>query len=277
MPNLRVLHVNYADLATSLAASTTAGSLSADLMQNDRKGQAHRSTGTSVTYTATWTAGVSIGAVALPATNLSAAATIRARLYSDTACTALLQDTGAITACPGFAGVPWTWPGVYNANAFSYGALSKAVAWFSANQAGVKGMKVDLADAGNAAGYIDCARLVAGPWWSPDAGSEYGGTTLQVVDDTQNTRTDAGDLASDRAPVHEVLTLKLVELSETERAYLKQLMSANGVWKPVFVSLFPGAGTAAEQDHMVYGKRENSVMDLPGFAQFANQMEIKGW
>lgn len=276
MPNLRIIHANYADQATSLSASTTSGSLAAANMQTDRKGEAHRSTGTSVTYTATWTAGVSIGAVALPATNLSAAATIRVRLYSDTACTALLQDTGAITACPGFAGVPWTWTGVYNANAFAYGAVSKAVAWFASNQAGVKGMKVDLADAGNAAGYIDCARLVAGPWWSPDWNPEYGCSTT-VEDSSATVRNDAGDLLSDRAQVNQTLTLKLPMLSEAERSQLMQIARANGVWKNIFVSLLPQDGTAAEQDLMIFGKRKNTAMDHPAFAIYAQTLELQSW
>ena len=276
MPNLRIIHANYADQATSLSASTTSGSLAAANMQTDRKGEVHRSTGTSVTYTATWTAGVSIGAVALPATNLSAAATIRARLYSNTACTALLQDSGTITACPGLAAAPWTWTATFNANAFAYGYLSKAVAWFAANQAGVKGLKVDLSDAGNAAGYIDCARLVAGPWWAPEWDAEYG-STLLYQDTTTNTRTDAGDLASDRAPMHQELTFSLPILPEADRAALAAVMRANGVWCPVFVSLLPSAASAAEQDTMIYGKRKNSPFDLAGFDRYTNNITIEGW
>lgn len=276
MPNLRIIHANYADQATSLSASTTSGSLAAANMQTDRKGEVHRSTGTSVTYTATWTGGVSVGAVALPATNLSAAGTIRARLYSDTACTALLQDTGVITACPGFAGVPWTWTAAFNANGFAYGVLSKAVAWFAANQAGVKGLKVDLADAGNPAGYLDCARLIAGPWWSPDLNPEHGATVM-VEDASTNIRNDAGDLITDRAQVHELMTLKLPLLAEAERSQLMQIARANGVWKNIFVALMPGAGSAAEQDYMVYGKRKNTVMELPAFATYAQTLDMEGW
>lgn len=276
MPNLRVIHRNDADQATSLTASTTSGSLAAAYMQTDLKGQAHRSTGTSVTYTLTWTGGVTLGAVALPATNLTSAATLRVRLYSDTGCTALLQDSGTITACPGLAAGPWTWTATFNANAFAYGHLSKAVAWFETQQAGVKGMKIDLADATNPAGYIDCARIVAGPWWQPTWGAEYGCTTL-VVDNSTNTRTDAGDLLSDRAPMHQELTLNLPLLSEAERSQLMQILRANGVWKPVFVSLMPRAGTAAEQDHMIYGKRKNSPMSLPYFDRFSHALELESW
>lgn len=278
MPNLRIIHANYADLATSLAASgSVVGTLVAANMQTDFKGVPHRSTGTSVTYTLTWTGGVSIGGVALPATNLSASATMRVRLYSDTACTALLQDTGANIACPGLSAVPWTWTGVYNCNAFAYGALSKAVAWFAANQTGVKGMKIDLSDATNAAGYIDCSRIVTGPWWSPAINADTASISPAIVDDSTNARTDGGDLSTDRATMHEELPLRLAMLTEAERSHLAQLMRSNGVWKPVFISLMPGAGTAAEQDLMLYGKRKNSPFDLPGFARYAHSMTLESW
>ncbi len=277
MPNLRIIHANYIDQATSLAASgSVVGTLVAANMQTDNKGDAHRSSATSVTYTATWVGGVSLGGVALPATNLSAAATIRARAYSDTACTALLADTGAITACPGLQTGPWTWTGTYDVNAFAYGYLSKAVAWFTANLTGVKGLKVDLADAGNQAGYIDCSRLIAGPWWSPAWNPEYGAPNT-LVDDSTNTRSDAGDLKTDRATVHEEQSVKLPWLTETERSALRQVMRANGIWKPVFLSLMPGDGRACEQDYMIYGKRKNAAFENPVFEQFANTLDIEGW
>lgn len=276
MPNLRIIHVNHADQATSLSASTTSGSLAASLMQTDRKGEAHRSTGTSVTYTATWTGGVSIGAVALPATNLSAAATIRVRLYSDTACTALLQDTGAITACPGLSAGPWTWTGTFNANAFAYGYLSKAVAWLAANLAGVKGLKVDLVDTGNPAGYIDCSRLIAGPWWSPDKNAAYGPSHL-VADNTVNTRGYSGDLNSDRSTMHEELTFSMQEMGVSDREAVVQIMVANGAWKPIFVSLLPLYGDSREQRYMVYGKMKPSPVVHPVFETFKTDVNVEGW
>lgn len=275
--NLRIIHANYIDQATSLAASgSVVGTLVAANMQTDRKGEVHRSSATSVTYTATWTGGVTLGGVALPATNLTAAATIQARAYSDTACTALLADTGAIVACPGLAPAPWSWTAVFNANAFAYGFLSKAVAWFASNIAGVKGLKVDLVDTGNPAGYIDCARLVAGPWWSPDWNPEYGASTT-VQDASTTERNDAGDLPTDRAQVSQTLTLKLPLLSEAERSQLMQIARSNGVWKNIFVSLLPQDGTAAEQDLMVFGKRKNSAMDHPAFAIYAHTLDIESW
>lgn len=277
MPNLRIIHQNAADLATSISASTTSGALVAAYMQTDRKGEAHRSTGTSVTYTLTWTAGTTIGAVALPATNLTAAATIRVRLYSNTGCTTLLKDSGTITACPGLTAGPWTWTSTFNANAFAYGYASKAVAWFAANEPGVKGMKIDIVDTGNPAGYIDCARIVAGPYWSPEWNAIYGCTT-QLVDNTANSRSDAGDLTSDRAPIYTEMSLNLSWVTPADRSQLMQVLRANGVWKPVFLSLMPAASSAeAEQDHMIYGKRKNSPVSHPFFEMYAHAIDIESW
>ncbi len=275
MANLRIIHRNDADQATTLTASTTSGALAASLMQTDLKGQAHRSTGTSVTYTLTWTGGVTLGAVALPATNLSAAATMRVRLYNATSGGTLLLDTGTNTACPGLGAAPWTWTATFNANAFAYGYLSKAVSWF-ANTAGVKRAVIDLVDTTNAAGYIDCARLVAGPWWAPEWNAEYGVMT-QVVDNSANARNDAGDLITDRAPMNEEMTLKLPWLGEADRSQLVQMMRANGVWRPVFLSLFPADGGAAEQDHMIFGKRKPAPIEHPFFATYASTLEMVGW
>ena len=276
MPNLRIISANYADQATRLAASTTSGALAAALMQTDRKGEAHRSTGTSVTYTLTWTGGVSIGGVALPATNLTSAATMRVRLYDATSGGTLLLDTGTNTACPGLTAAPWTWTAVHNANAFAYGYASKAVAWF-ANTAGVKRAVIDLVDTGNPAGYIDCARVVCGPWWSPEWNAEYGCTTL-VVDNTTNTRSDAGDLTSDRAPMHTEHTFNLPIITPADRSELMQIMRANGVWKPVFLSLMPSASSAAaEQDHMVFGKRKSSPISHPFFETYSHEMTLESW
>lgn len=276
MPNLRIIHANYADQASTLTATSTSGALSVYNMQNDFKGQAHRSTATSVTYVLTWTGGVSIGGVALPATNLTSAATIAVRTYSDTACTALLQNSGTITACPGLALGLWQWYPPLNVNAFAYGGAAKAVAWFASNQAGVKGMYIDLIDAGNPAGYIDCARIVAGPWWAPSLNAPYG-ASLSQDDLSQNVRNDAGDLITDRAPMTQGLKLNLQDMPEADRSQVAQIMRANGAYKPMFVSLLPANGTAGEQDFMVYGKRKNSSLDHPSYNLFSSSLEIEGW
>ena len=276
MPNLRLIHDNAADRATSLAASTTSGALVAAYMQNDFKGQAHRSTGTSVSYTLTWTAGETVGGVALPATNLSASATVRARLYSDTGGSTLIADSGTGYACPGLNLGLWNWSLPLNGNAFAFGGASKSAVWFSAHYF-ARRCVIDLVDSGNTAGYIDNARLVVGAYWEPERNASYG-ATASVVDRTANSRNDAGDNLADRGTQHDTLSLNLEWLGETDRARLMQIMRNAGTARNVFVSLLPGwVDPVAEQDHMIYGKRANAGVSFDHYALFSNKIDIEGW
>lgn len=277
MPRLRIIHDNAADRAASLTASSTSGSLAAAYMLSDRKGEVHRSTGTSVTYTLTFSSAETIGAVALPATNLTAAATIRVRLYSDTGATVLLSDTGTVTACPGLnLGTSGNWSTPLNVNAFALGAQAKAVAWFTSNIGSVRAIRIDLSDAGNPAGTIDCARIVAGAWWSPTHNATVGASNV-LEDTTVNARSDAGDLISDRGTLHSSIALDLAALTESDRAQVHKILRANGTSRNVFVSVTPGRGDAREQDWMIYGKRQNAAVTYTGLNIHSHRVQIDGW
>lgn len=276
MPNLRIIHDNAADRATSLAASTTAGTLVAANMQNDRKGRVHRSTGTSVTYTLTWTDGESIGAAGLPATNLTADATVRMRLYSDVAGLTQIADSGVVYACPGQALGLWDWTQPLNANAFAYGGASKSAVWF-ADHYFARRCVIDLVDAGNPAGYIDCARLVIGAWWSPQYNAPYG-WQVSSEDSSRSNRTHAGDNPSDRGFQVDKMSLDLKHMKEADRARLMQIVRNIGASRNVFLSLLPAnASPVAEQDHMIYGKRANAGLSIDFFNAYSSRLELEGW
>lgn len=276
MPNLRIIHDNAADRAASLTASTTAGSLAASLMLTDFKGQAHRSTSTSVTYTLTWPAGEAIGAVALPATNLTADATVRVRLYSDTDGTALVADSGVLYACPGLNLGLWDWSMPLNANAFVFGGVSKSAVWFE-DQQFARCCVIDLVDTDNPAGYIDCARLVVGAYWSPQYNANYG-AQASIVDASKSSRNDAGDLLSDRGSQHDTLSLDLEHLPEADRARLMMMFRNVGTARNLFLSLLPlNASSVGEQDAMIYGKRSNSAMAFNFYNAFSNKLDLEGW
>lgn len=273
MPALRILHDNAADRST-VTASGTAGNLTAALMLNDRRSQAHRSTGTSVSYTLTWSAPQSIGAVVLPAVNLTAGATIRVRLYSDDAGATLLHDTGAVPACPGLD-LSW-WSGTVNVNAFAFGALAKVARWLPQHYA-ARRVVIDLADPGNPAGYIDCARLLVGAWWSPEWGAT-GGADANVVDTSTATRNAAGELVSDLGTRHDTLSVELGALAEADRAKAVDIVRRFGTGRPFLVSAMPRAASpAAERDHMVYGCRSNAPMARAAWQTYATKLEMEGW
>lgn len=274
MPALRILWDNAADRAAQLVASSTAGALAAANMLNDRKSQVHRSTGPTVSYTLTWSAAQSIGAIVLPACNLTAAATIRVRLYSDAAGATLLHDTSAVPACPGMD-LSW-WTGTVNANAFPYGALAKVARWLPQHYAAQR-VVIDLADPANPAGYIDCARLLLGPWWAPEYSASYGADATPW-DTSKTGRNDAGELLSDRGTVHDTLSFELASLAEADRARLVDIVRRFGTSRNFLVSLLPQAASpAAERDHMVYGKRSNAPMARAAWATYATKLDMEGW
>jgi hypothetical protein len=276
MPNLRIIHDNAADRATTLAASSTAGAYAVSRVQNDYKGQWHRSTDTSVTYTLTWDDGEQIGGLGLPASNLSADATARVRLYSDVAGANLIADSGAVYACPGEELGLWNWSQPINGNAFAYGGLAKSAVWFE-EQYFAKRCVIDLVDALNPAGYIDCARLVLGPYWQPQNNHDYG-FVITAVDTSEAQRNDAGDNLSDAGTAHDELTFDLKYMPEADRAELMRILRRVGTSRNIFVSLLPNfSSPVAEQDHMGYFKRDNEGVTGEFYRSYSNRWTLKGW
>lgn len=275
MNNLRIIHDNAADRAT-VSASTTAGTLVAANMRTDLKGEFHRSTGNSVTYTLAWPSFETVGGVAMPACNLTADATIRVRGYDATAGGALVVDSGVQYACPGQVLGLWDWTGPLNGNAFAYGGVAKAVCWLDDHYA-VKRLMIDIEDAGNQAGYIDCARLVVGAYWSPEYNAEYGATN-SIDDASKNSRNDAGDLLTDRAALSETLKIDLKMMPPADRARVNQIMRSSGTARPIFLALMPSAADPLiEQDTMIYGKRQNAGLSFDFLNAHSTTITIEGW
>ena len=276
MPNLRVIYDNVAASAT-LTASTTSGTLAAANLLTDTKSAVHRSTSTSVTYTMTWSEAQTIGAVALPATNLTSAATVRVRLYSDMAGTTQIADSGTVSACPSSMLGLYGWPGAINANAFAHGGASKAAVWFLTQLTAVRRCVVTLTDTGNPAGYIDCARLVLGPYWEAPYNPRYG-ATAGTAGLTKTERSESGDQLTVRGAQYQTMSLDLAMLNETDRAQLAKIFRSIGTHRNVFLSLFPGNSSAsAEQDHMIYGKRASGLISLDFFNAYSTKFDIDGW
>jgi hypothetical protein len=278
MSNMRVVYDNVANAASQLTASTTSGALVAANLLTELKGQVHRSTGTSVTYTARWTSDQRVGCVALPCTNLTAAATMRVRLYSDTNATALVADSGTVLAVPGFNLDPKLWPTARNANSFAFGGGVKAVQWFTAQPTNIRAVVVDLADTNNPAGYIDCSRLVVGDYWSPTYNIQNG-VQLEVVDNSQTSRRDSGDLITDRSFVYDNLTFDFSLLTDSDKNNLVRIFRNVGTHDNIFVSLFPTDPLAATtHDSAIYGKRSgNSAVTYQLYSYYAHQMQLTGW
>jgi hypothetical protein len=278
MSNMRIVYDNVANATSQLTASTTSGTLVAANLLTELKGQVHRSTGTSVTYTARWAADQRVGCVALPCTNLTATATMRVRLFSDTNATALVADSGTVTAVPGFNLDPKLWPTARNANSFAFGGGVKAVQWFTSQPTNIRAVIIDLVDTSNPAGYIDCSRLVIGDYWSPTYNIQNG-VQLEIADNSQTSRRDSGDLITDRSFVYDNLTFDFSLLTDFDKNNLTRIIRNVGTHDNIFVSLFPAdPSQTTNHDSSIYGKRStNSAVTYQLYSYYAHQMQLTGW
>lgn len=275
MPNLRIVSDNAADRATSLVASSSAGTLAASNLQLAIKSRVWRATATSATLTVTWAVAEPVSCVALPFCNLSPAATIRVRGYSDTGGVTLVLDTGVVPACPAAAVTLRGWGAMSSgANAYGYGGGAYARVWFG--QVNVRRLVVDLADSGNAAGYIEASRLVVGAYWSPTYNADSG-AALTLQDQSKHYRTDAGDLMTDIGTRNRKLSLNLLCMPSADRATFANILRAIGMANPLFFSLFPqNVDAEMERDHQIYGKvSQMSAITLTQLGAYSSQLEIE--
>jgi len=271
MPNMRLIYSNIVDTST-ITASSTAGSLTVANLKNDYKGKVHRSTGTSVTYTITFPSATQVGGVCLPATNLSPTSTIRVRLYNSAT---LIADSTTIQACPGATLELWDWSVPLNANSFVFGGASKTAVWFN-NQQSATSAVIDIVDTSNSAGYIDCARLVIGPYWEPTY-NVSNNISITLADTSSNVRNDSGDLLSDRGTIYESLSIDFSVLLETDKSTLVKILRKVGTSKNILISVFPDNNSISEQMHLIYGKRSNSSVDMELYGIYTHAIDIEGW
>ncbi len=99
MPNARLMTDNLADRMTLTAATESGLHLVGNLIKS-KKSKVYRATATTVVITGVLAVAEAAAMVALPFCNLSPTATIRVRLYSDSAGVTLVRDTGVVLACP---------------------------------------------------------------------------------------------------------------------------------------------------------------------------------
>lgn len=273
MSKLRVIYQNLADTATITATSTASGYPVANL-QTDTKSSWHRSAGTTVTYTLTWGTAQTVAAIVLPCTNLTKNASILVRFYNG-ANVQLNAGAVAITACQDSPIQAWTSP---TGNQFVYGAVSKSAWWLDSSLATVTKVEIQLQDASNPAGYIDCARIVCGNYWQPVYTADRQNLTVTTTDTTENIRTDAGSLVTDQGFVYDELQFSLSTLVDSDRDELVKILQRVGTGRYLLASVFPQNNNSREEQlYTVYGKRNNSGLQyvIAGFT--SHQVQLSGW
>ena len=161
MTTLRIIYDNVADRGTTIASST-AGSLAASNLKNDRKSKIWRSVGTSATLSCIWTKLEPISGVVLPFCNFSDTATMQVLVYDVATGGTPILTTPITQAAPIVTLGYWSWgQQPLGVNTFSYGFNKYARVWFG-KMLLARRVEIVISDPANPSGYLEVARLIVG-------------------------------------------------------------------------------------------------------------------
>lgn len=278
--NLRVIYSNAIDYSgVTITASSTASSdtTTANLFK-DSKASVWRSATGSTTGQAKANLIVDFGAtprivggIILPFTNISSQATIRVRGYTGAVPTTTSDATnpsvvaGGVTvfdttqpAAPYAALGMWEWGALpLGINSYAFGGGTYGRIWLpNYQQISCTSLSIEIVDPNNTSKYIEAARLIVGAYWSPKYNTTYG-LSSGTKDTTTNSRSESGDLISNRGIRFRTIDFDLKWLTPSDQLDMTNIFRANGTYKPLFVSLFPDNDTddyIMEQSHQLYGK-----------------------
>ncbi len=252
--SVRIVTSNVSDAATLSSADFVAGLPVGNLQLEGRARVARtaNATGTKTINGDLAAAGV-VAACVLYNHNLSSQATWRLRLWDAPAqAGSLLFDSGTVGALPaigwgefGWGLIPW------GASVFTGWGAAFSVLWFPAVAA--RSFRLELADASNAAGFLQAKRLLLGPYFEPAVNLDYG-LQLYWQDNSPQRRTQGGSLRTDVRTRYRVLKGRLGHLSDAERAIALETLRQIGLRTETFISVFPGEGGAEERDYSLLGK-----------------------
>lgn len=241
-------------------------------LKKDTKSLIWRSTGTSVTLTVNFGSSKVVRGVVLPFTNLTATATMSVGVLGGSG-----YATGGVLPCP-YAQID-SWDSSYlpqGANSYAYGSGTYARVWLPTAQT-CTGVTIGITDTNNSAGYIEASRLIVGDYWSPVHNTSFGLTSAPKSLST-SMRTESGDLITNRGIQYNSMSFDLTWLTPADRAVFTKILKANGINKPLLISLFPDATEDfdKEQTYQIYGKlTQVPGLTHPMYSMYSTTVEIE--
>lgn len=253
---MRIIAPDLALLATLSCATANSLYPAANLITQLR-GETLRTTGVSAqVIRATYAANQSVSAVALCRHNLTSAASWRVQLYSDAAWTTQVADSGTVTAFIS------TDPGLFDTvTDATFKVLKNSVAWFSPTT--VRSVQITLTDAGNAAGYLEAARLFIGAYTDPGQNPDWGHTITWDDPTTQSRTLGRSLLSQNNGDRTRSFNFPFTLLDVTPRNFLFDLMRVHGLERDFFISMWPGEAGRMEREHQGWVK----ITAAQGFAR----------
>lgn len=267
--NLRIIYKNLVDTATITCNLTPIGSTSLANLKTDTKALVCRTTGTSVVFTFTLPSAQIVGGIIFPFCNLTSTAT--ATIKFDTVTVA-----NTVAVCPYQALGGWDWGAIpLGANGYAYGRGTYARVWVP--QISVTVIEVTITDTSNTAGFLEFSRAIIGAYWSPTYNVSFGlGTS--VKDLSSHSRSEAGDLITNRGVRFSSMSFDLNYLNPSDRMQMLTILKGGGMSNPLLISLFPDNSEdwAKEQTYQIYGKLPQMTEVVhPMFTIYTTQIEIE--
>lgn len=275
---LRILYNNVVDDCASISAFTEASaSLAVENLLTEYKSEVWRANGkASESVTLTWDTVQTFNMAAFIWNNFSSAATMQFEVFTETTDIVPAANFTLIPCCSYNPLGTWSWGMTpLGVNAFSYGGNKYARIFFETVQG--RKARVTVRDPLNTSSYVEAGRLVLGTYWSPELNPSWG-AGVDWDFGTKHRRTDAGDLRTELRPQHRTLKLQFDWIkTEEDRLRFWEILSGNGMARPVYINLFPeDEYPAKEQSHQVYGKlSNNSGMSHPQYGVFSMPLVIE--
>ena len=270
---MRIALVNKSDNAT-LTASSQASGLVVGNLKTPYKSQVWRSTSDTATLTVEWPTGELISVVCLPFCSLSAAATIRVRAYTESSDVSPKYDSGVFVARPPveFGDVDWGGE-ILGVNSYAYGEYSCCAVWIPVDS--YEKLVIDINDSLNPVGYIEAGRLFCSSYYKFTANADYG-SSMSLADNDTQTRTEAGDLLSDKGTVYKTVSIDMSWFPEKDkRALLGLLLSATKT-KPLLVQVAEMNDSVSNQHWTIFGKlTRNSEIVARTFDSYNSTLSIE--
>lgn len=197
-----------------------------------------------------------IGMIALPKSNISTAGTVRARLYTGAGHTSQVYDSTALNFWPAGLTVEDT--------------VGLNIPWvvFPAPVA-ARYLFLEVTDTGNAAGYIELARLVLASVYQPVINPAYG-VKMGMETDTERVVADGAAAYYNERPMRRNLQGVLMQIAETEaHVQFWRIMKQAGISKQVMVVYDPADANAIAHERRFLGVfKAPSALSQPNFVRY---------